>query len=112
MSGVQRATALNAAGSAVKLTGPLAVVQSFHNVFRRGITEIDDLAYAAAAGGGPMQPALDRLELYFKVIEIHARGENNWAFPVLEKVAPLVAYGYQADHHEILELKGCEFLRC
>jgi hemerythrin-like domain-containing protein len=106
MSGAQRAPALNAAGSAVKLTGPLVNVQSFHNVFRRGITEIDDLAYAAVASGGPIQPALDRLELYFKVIEIHARGENIWVFPVLEKVAPLVAYGYQADHDEIGELSA------
>lgn len=104
MPGLQRATALNAAGSAPKLTGPLTVVQSFHNVFRRGITEIDDLAFTAVASGGPMQPALTRLELYFKVIEIHARGENNWVFPVLEKFAPLVAYSYQADHDEIGEL--------
>ena len=34
------------------LSGPLDIVRSLHNAFRRDIIQIDDLAFKIARGGG------------------------------------------------------------
>jgi iron-sulfur cluster repair protein YtfE (RIC family) len=86
--------------------GPMAILQSIHNAFRRDVVEIDDLAYQAAAQGGDIQPVLDRLEVFFTMLDIHTRGEDAVLFPVVDRVAPLLAGTYRADHDDAEGLRA------
>ncbi len=74
---------------------------AFHNAVRRDIREIDELAYAAARKGEAPAVAVERLDTFMYMLEFHAGCEDALILPVLERVAPLLAYPYQADHDEI-----------
>jgi hypothetical protein len=45
--------------------------------------------------------AVERLDTFLYILEFHAGCEDALILPVLERVAPLLAYPYQADHDEI-----------
>lgn len=92
--------------------GPLDIVRSIHNAFRRDIFQIDDLAFKIARDGGDLALVLDRLHLMGEILDYHARGEEAAIFPVVDNVAPLVAKAYLMDHHELdIMVSGLEAMR-
>ena len=74
---------------------------AIHNAFRRDIREIDELAYAAAREGKAPTAVVGRLDAFMYMLDFHAQCEDALILPALERVAPLLAYPYQADHDEI-----------
>ena len=79
---------------------PLDVIPSFHQALRNDMRQIDDAAYKAAAEDGNLAPAVERLRFFSEILNWHADGEDELVFPVMDKVAPLVARGYLHDHNE------------
>jgi hemerythrin-like domain-containing protein len=84
------------------LSGPIDIVRSLHNAFRRDIFQIDDAVFKTARGEqGDLTVVLDRFHIMGEVLDYHARGEEAAVFPAVEKVAPLVAEAYLMDHREL-----------
>jgi len=83
------------------MSGPLDIVRSIHNAFRRDVFQIDDTVYKIARTKGDLTPVLDRLHLMGEILDYHARGEEEAVFPAVDKVAPLVAKAYLMDHREL-----------
>jgi len=75
--------------------------RAIHNAIRRDVGEIDRLAYQMAAKGGDVVAVAQRLDRFYYMLDFHAQCENAVVLPVLEKVAPLLAYTYHADHDEM-----------
>jgi hypothetical protein len=80
------------------MTGPLDSVLAFHNAFRADISKIDSAALGLARGNQDEKPNLERFRFFNEILAWHARGEELAVFPALERVAPLVAEPYLADH--------------
>lgn len=94
------------------MSGPLDIVRSLHNAFRRDISQIDDSVFRTARSGGDLTAAFDRLQLMGEVLDYHARGEEAAVFPAVDKVAPLVAKAYLMDHRELdVMVDGLEAMR-
>jgi len=94
------------------LSGPLDIVRSLHNAFRRDVFQIDDSVFKIARYGGDLTLILDRLHLMGEVLDYHARGEEAAVFPAVDKVAPLVAEAYLMDHRELdIMVNGLEAMR-
>jgi iron-sulfur cluster repair protein YtfE (RIC family) len=94
------------------LSGPIDIVRSLHNAFRRDVFQIDDSAFKIARSGGDMTAVLDRLHIMGEVLDYHARGEEAAVFPAVDKVAPLVAEAYLMDHRELDNMvNGLEAMR-
>ena len=83
------------------MTGPLDIVRSFHNAFRRDISQIDDSVFAIVRSGGDLTASLDRLHIFGEMLDNHAKGEEKAVFPAVDNVAPLVATAYLMDHREL-----------
>ena len=79
---------------------PLDVIPSFHNALRNDMRAIDDAAYKAAAGDGNLTHTVERLRFFSEILKWHADGEEELVFPVMGRVAPLVADSYLHDHNE------------
>lgn len=77
---------------------PLDGIRAMHNAFRKDIKLIDEAAYIAARGQGSLELVLKRYNLFNEILVWHASGEEEYVFPALEKVAPLVAEAYERDH--------------
>jgi hypothetical protein len=77
---------------------PLDSIRAFHNAFRKDIAAIDAAALIAARGGGNLDLVVKRYTFFNEVLVWHANGEDGFVFPILEKVAPLVAEAYERDH--------------
>jgi hypothetical protein len=77
---------------------PLDAVMTFHNAFRRDVAGIDDAALGVARGTPGLAATLERFRFFNEVLVWHAEGEELAIFPVLEGVAPLVAWSYERDH--------------
>jgi hypothetical protein len=77
---------------------PLDAVMAFHNAFRRDVAGIDDAALGVARGTPGLAATLERFRFFNEVLVWHAEGEELAIFPVLEGVAPLVAWSYERDH--------------
>jgi iron-sulfur cluster repair protein YtfE (RIC family) len=88
------------------MSGPIDIVHSIHNAFRRDVFQIDDTVYKIARDGGNLTPVLDRLHIMDEILDYHARGEEEAVFPAVDNVAPLVAKAYLMDHHELDILVG------
>ena len=83
------------------MSGPLDIVRSLHNAFRRDIFQIDDSVFKIARNGGDLTAVLDRLHIMGEILDYHAKGEEAAVFPAVENVAPLVAKAYFMDHREL-----------
>jgi iron-sulfur cluster repair protein YtfE (RIC family) len=83
------------------LSGPIDIVRSIHNAFRRDISQIDDSVFKIARTGGDLTAVLDRLHLMDEILDYHARGEEAAVFPAVDNVTPLVAEAYLMDHREL-----------
>jgi hypothetical protein len=77
---------------------PLDAVMAIHNAFRADMDGIDAAALGVARGKPELAAALERFRFFNEVLVWHANGEELAIFPVLEAVAPLVAWSYERDH--------------
>lgn len=99
-------------GGCDTLFGPIDIVHSIHNAFRRDIFQIDDLVFKTARSGGNFTPVLGRLHIMNEILDYHARGEEAAVFPAVDNVAPLVAKAYLMDHRELdIMVSGLEAMR-
>jgi hypothetical protein len=80
------------------MTVPLDAIRAIHNAFRQDLTAMDASAYEAARGRGGLGLVLKRYSLFNEILVWHADGEEEFVFPALESVAPLVAEAYARDH--------------
>jgi hypothetical protein len=80
------------------MVAPLDGIRAFHNAFRKDLAAMDAAANAAARGKGNLDLLLKRYAFCNEVLVWHAMGEEEFIFPALEKVAPLVAEAYEKDH--------------
>jgi iron-sulfur cluster repair protein YtfE (RIC family) len=95
-----------------KQVGPLDIVRSFHNAFRRDISQIDDSVFKIARSGGDLTAVLDRLHIMGEILDIHAKGEEAAVFPAVDKLTSLVAKVYLVDHRELdTMVNGLEAMR-
>ena len=95
-----------------KQVEPLDIVRSFHNAFRRDISQIDDSVFEIVRGGGDLTAVLDRLQIMGEILEIHAKVEETAVFPAIDNLAPLMAKPYIVDHRELDNMvSGLEALR-
>jgi iron-sulfur cluster repair protein YtfE (RIC family) len=83
------------------LSGPIDIVRSFHNAFRRDIFQIDDSVFKITRTGGDLTPIFDRLHTVVEILDYHAKGEEAAVFPAVDNVTPLVAEAYLIDHREL-----------
>jgi iron-sulfur cluster repair protein YtfE (RIC family) len=83
------------------VSGPIDIVRSFHNAFRRDVSQIDAAAFEVARNGGDLTPVFDRLRIVGEILDYHAKGEEAAVFPAVDKLAPLVARAYFLDHREL-----------
>lgn len=83
------------------MVAPLDVYPVIHNGFRRDLTEIDEAVYKVARHGGDLSPLIDRLYLVSQILDRHAQGEDEYIFPALDRVAPLLAPMFVDDHKEM-----------
>jgi hypothetical protein len=77
---------------------PLDAIRVIHNSLRRDMSLIDATAHIASRGLGSLNPVLERYILFNELLVWHTRGEEEYIFPALEIVAPLVAEAYERDH--------------
>ncbi len=80
------------------MVDPVDAILAFHNAFRNDIGRIDAAAYDSARGKEGLAPAIERYRFFNEILVWHANGEESAVFPLLEKVAPLVAEAYVKDH--------------
>lgn len=77
---------------------PLDAIRAFHNAFRKDMTVMDEAAHKAARGQDNLDLVIKRYIFFNEVLVWHASGEEEYVFPALENVAPLVAEAYERDH--------------
>jgi hemerythrin-like domain-containing protein len=80
---------------------PIDGVRAIHNAFRADIAAIDSAATAAASGTPGLAETVERFRFFNEILSYHAHGEENGVFPMIEEVAPLVAYTYAIDHQRL-----------
>ena len=78
---------------------PLDSIRAFHNAFRKDIKAIDAAADSAARGQAGLDLVVKRYIFFNEILVFHAHGEEEFVFPALERVAPLVAEAYERDHN-------------
>jgi iron-sulfur cluster repair protein YtfE (RIC family) len=83
------------------LSGPIDIVRSIHNAFRRDVSQIDAAAFKLARDGGDLTPVFNRLSVVAEILDYHAQGEEVAVFPAVDKLTPLVARAYFLDHREL-----------
>jgi iron-sulfur cluster repair protein YtfE (RIC family) len=94
------------------MSGPLDIVHSFHNAFRRDMAYIDDSIVSIAHSGGDLTTSLERLHILGEILDYHAQGEETAVFPAVEKLAPQVVNAYIMDHRELdTMVNGLEAIR-
>ena len=70
----------------------IRTVGSLLKTFERELlAEIDEAVYKVARRGGDLSPLIDRLQWFSQILDLHAQGEEEVAFPALDRVAPLLA---------------------
>ena len=77
---------------------PLDAIRAIHNAFRKDMAVMDEDANNAAHGHGIPDLILKRYSFFNEVLVWHAIGEEEFVFPVMEKIAPLVSEPYEQDH--------------
>jgi hemerythrin-like domain-containing protein len=81
-----------------KMAVPLDGIRAFHNAFRKDLKAMDAASNAAAQGRGNLDLVLKRYKFFNEVLVWHANGEEEYVFPALENVAPLISEAYERDH--------------
>jgi Hemerythrin HHE cation binding domain len=80
------------------MTEPTDAIRAIHNAFRNDMHRIDAAALDFARGNEGLAATIERFRFFNEVLVWHAHGEELAVFPVLERVAPLVAEAYLKDH--------------
>ena len=94
------------------MSGPIDIVRSIHNAFRRDIFQVDGSVVKIARAGEDPTPIFDRLHTTAEILDYHAKGEEAAVFPAVDNVAPLVARAYFMDHRELdTMVSGLEAMR-
>lgn len=94
------------------VSGPIDIVRSIHNAFRRDLFQIDTSVFKLARNGGDLTPVFDRLRTVAEILDYHAKGEEAAVFPAVDKLTPLVARAYFLDHRELdTMVNGLEAMR-
>ncbi len=94
------------------MSGPIDIVRSIHNAFRRDVSQIDSSAFKLAHNGGDLTPVFDRLRTVAEILDYHAQGEEAAVFPAVDNLTPLVARAYFLDHRELDKMvNGLETMR-
>jgi iron-sulfur cluster repair protein YtfE (RIC family) len=94
------------------LSGPIDIVRSIHNAFRRDVSQIDATAFKLARNGGDLTPVFNRLRVVAEILDYHAQGEEAAVFPAVDNLTPLVARAYFLDHRELdTMVNGLETMR-
>jgi hypothetical protein len=94
------------------MSGPIDAVLCMHNAFRRDMLQIDREACSTARKEGDVSLILDRFHVMGEILEYHAKGEEEAAFPAVGEVVPLLPNSYIMDHRELDRLTaGLELLR-
>lgn len=94
------------------MSGPLDMVHSIHNAFRRDVSQMDSLVFEKARSGGDLTSVSDRLHIMGEILDYHARGEEAAVFPAVDKLTPLVSEAYLMDHRELDNMvSGLEAMR-
>jgi iron-sulfur cluster repair protein YtfE (RIC family) len=83
------------------LSGPIDIVYSIHNAFRRDVAQIDSSAFKIARYGGDLSPVFNRLHKVAEILDYHAQGEEAAVFPAVDNLTPLVSKAYFLDHREL-----------
>jgi len=77
---------------------PTDAIRAIHNAFRNDMNHIDAAALNFARGKEGLASTIERFRFLNEVLVWHAHGEEIAVFPLLDKVAPLVAEAYLKDH--------------
>ncbi len=77
---------------------PLDAIRAIHNAFRKDIAAMDEAANVAAHGHGNLELISKRYNFFNEVLVWHAMGEEEFVFPAMEKLAPLISEPYEQDH--------------
>lgn len=77
---------------------PLDAIRAFHNAFRKDMAAMDASAHEAARGRAGLGLVSDRHVFFNEILVWHADGEEEYVFPALERVAPLMSEAYERDH--------------
>lgn len=77
---------------------PTDAIRAIHNAFRNDMNQIDAAALNFARGKEGLASTIERFRFFNEVLVWHAHGEEIAVFPILDKVAPLVAEAYLKDH--------------
>jgi len=77
---------------------PLDAIRAVHNAFRKDMAAIDEASNKAAHGHGNPDLVSKRYNFLNEVLVWHAIGEEEFVFPIMEQVAPLVSEPYEQDH--------------
>ena len=56
------------------LSGPIDIVRSIHNAFRRDIFQIDDSVFKIARTRGDLTPIFEHLHTVAEILDYHAKG--------------------------------------
>jgi hypothetical protein len=80
------------------MAGPIDAVRVFHNAFRKDMAVIDAAALGDARDRPGLAQSIERFRFLNEVLVWHAQGEEVAIFPLLETVAPSVAWTYEQDH--------------
>jgi hypothetical protein len=80
------------------MTVPLDGIRAIHNAFRKDMTGMDASAYEAARGHESSGLVSKRYSFFNEILFWHASGEEEFVFPALESVAPLLSEAYERDH--------------
>jgi iron-sulfur cluster repair protein YtfE (RIC family) len=83
------------------VSGPIDIVRSIHNAFRRDLNQIDASALKLVRNGGNLTPVFERLHTVAEILDYHAQGEEVAVFPAVDRLTPLVAEAYLLDHREL-----------
>ena len=94
------------------VSGPIDIVRSIHNAFRRDVSQIDSSAFKLARNGKDLTPIFDRLRTVAEILDYHAQGEEVAVFRAVDNLTPLVARAYFLDHRELdTMVDGLEAMR-
>lgn len=77
---------------------PLDAIRAIHNAFRKDMSAMDETANAIAHGLSNLDLILKRYRFFNEVLVWHAEGEEEFVFPAMENVAPLISKPYEQDH--------------
>jgi iron-sulfur cluster repair protein YtfE (RIC family) len=80
------------------MTVPLDAIRAIHNAFRKDTADMDRAANTAAHKHGNLDWISKQYNFFNEVLVWHATGEEEFVFPVMERVAPLVPEPYERDH--------------